>query len=908
MSEATLSTLHRAVVVSGVLGVLLGAMACSDGGSGTSSTDTGPDLLEVGVDAAEGLDTSPEIDTTPVDTGDQDMGGLDTGDQDTEGEDTGGGPDTGEVVYCEPPAPPPEAERITGMNPDGTILTPGGQQLTPAGINTVVTGFLSDVAVDPLGQYAYLSSHGRGGDATQLHVIRLEDGALVQSIPRGGAFYGLEVTPDGRQVWASSGGNGGSVDRFDLDEEGEGPLVLGGSVEVGGFPSGMAMSPEGDRLWVGQFTSGTILEIDTATATETRRFSMGMLSVWDVVYVPGRRELYASDLGGTGIEVVDLDRGEVVAQLEVPTSPAGMAVSPEGDRVWAAVSASDVVVAIDTDTRDVVGRSLVAEDNLVDDEGRPLANSNVNAVWYDAPRGYLYATRGADNAVSVLNADTLEPLGAIPTSWYPTDVMLTPNGQTLVVAEGKGGGAGPDGPSRARIKGSVTLVDIEGLDLEETTAAVERNMTHHRDAFPFVCDDAFPIPTRPDQVSPIEHVVLIVKENKTFDCLFADMDDLDIDIDPSLLRWGQEVTPNQHALARAFNLSDNFYTEARNSDTGHLFLTGTHLTEWVERIWFEKNRAPNGELDLFVIDESAELEKGNFFSHLIDQGISIRVYGEIVGMFVESESGPIPFDFSDQSYPGGPATNYGFRDADKAQYVVDQIAEEGMAQFTFLLLPNDHTVGTEEGRPTPESMVADNDYAVGLFIDALSRSEYWPRTAVFIVQDDPQGCDDHVDSHRSFMMVVSPWARRGYVSHAHNSFLSVFATIERILGVPPIGRPDAAVAPMWDLFMAPPDLTPYDAIERLIPEEVNPPGMPGGKKSAQMDFRSPDRNPELRNVLNAYRLWKMGRLTRAEADRLVAESSYDHEEWDELEEEAEEEIMAFDRDWARYRQWLKDHR
>jgi hypothetical protein len=214
-------------------------------------------------------------------------------------------------------------------------------------------------------------------------------------------------------------------------------------------------------------------------------------------------------------------------------------------------------------------------------------------------------------------------------------------------------------------------------------------------------------------------------------------------------------------------------------------------------------------------------------------------------------------------------------------------------------------VGTTPGAPTPESMIADNDEALGLLVDAISHSPYWEETAIFVVEDDPQGCDDHVDAHRSYMLVISPWARRGYVSHVQASFLSVFATMERMLGVGPMGRPDAAAAPMWDAFTQQADAEPYTTIPRTWPVETNPEHAVGAAASRAMDFSGPDRNPALGEVLEAHWLARTGKLSRDAAERRLADPVRDPERWAELVEEAEEEGARYDRALAAYLDWAR---
>ncbi|MCA9717799.1 MAG: hypothetical protein H6713_38425 [Myxococcales bacterium] len=853
------------------LSLALGVPACGDDGGGTATDSASAGPTTNGATTGDGTS----------ETGSTSEGATSEG--------TGSTSDTGTEEFCLAD-PPPEALRRPGPQDGGPALAVGGRALTPAGPNTILDGFPSGVAVHPLGNVVYISSTGR--EDRRLYVLDLETQAIVQDLDRGESFYGLELAPDGGRLYAT-GGASDLLEYYDLEVDGT--ATKAGEVNVTGYPSGLALSPDGALLWVGTFEASRIVELETATMTEVRTFVLPH-PVWDVVHASGPGELYASDLGGEGIAVVDLATGEVTDELELPTSPAGMVVDPAGARVWAAVSGADRVAAIDTSTHEVVLEAPVAELDYVDMEGAPLANSNVNALSYDDVMDRVYVTRGADNAVSVLDGTTLELLGAIPASWYPSGVALSPDASTLVIAEGKGGGVGPnDGESaKQRWRGSVTFVDLPGLDLADATDTVTESFSRPVDVFPFECDD-FPIPTRPEQTSPIEHVVLIVKENKTFDCVFGDLDpnELDVDVDPSLLRWGETITPNLHELARRYTISDSFFAEAPNSNSGHLYLTATHLTEFAERVYLE-----DGDLAIdegYPILPAALPDVGNFFTHLMDHDVDLRVYGEIVGMLAESKTGKgSVFQHSDAGFPGGTFVNYDIKDEDKALYVAGRIQSGYLASFTYLLLPNDHTVGTTAGKPTPESMVADNDYAVGLIVDAVSKSPFWESSAIFIVQDDPQGCDDHVDALRAFAIVVSPWARRGYVSHAHASFLSVFATLERVLGVPPLGRPDAAAAPLWDMFTPDADFTPYDVIPRQHPEETNSVYTPGATRSAKMDFSGPDLEPELGPLLDAYRLWRLGSITRAEAERRIAAPRLTAAQREALEEEAREEREEYE--------------
>jgi len=786
----------------------------------------------------------------------------------------------------------PEAATLRyGWQDDGSFVAPGGRRIQPAGPTTVLSDMPIDVAVHPDGSVAYLALVSRGDSA--LAVLDLDSLEVLQTLEMSNTHYGLRVDPGGETLYAAGGANG-RVAMIDIEAN----RTLGEvtTVQVEGTPSGLALSEDGGTLWVGAFYEPTLAAIDLQSLQVVQTIDLSG-DAWDLALVPGRDELYVSDLAGETISVVDLDAGEEVAVLTASTSPAGLTVAADGSRVFAAVSNGDAVAVIDTASREIVAEVNVAEGDLLDDDGVPLLNSNVNAVWLDDAGGRLYAARGTDNAVSVLDADTLELLGAVPVAMYPFDLELTPDGR-LVVAEYRGGGVD---------LGSVTVVDVDALDLEQTTTEVVQLFSSPVEQFPMDCDGFFPVPVRPGDESPIEHVVLIVKENKTFDCLFGDMgDELGVDADPGYQRWPSELTPNQRALMRAFNVSDNFYVNARESDSGHLFLTSTHMTHYVEWMWVETSR--NGGSFTWPMEAASTPHVGNFFTHLLDHGRTIRIHGEIVGMFARASDGTQVMEHSDLEYPGGPFYNYSATDEERGRYLGELLQSEGLPDFTFVLFPNDHTAGTTAGMPTPESMVADNDYGVGLFVEALSNSELWESTVVFVLQDDPQGCDDHVNDSRSPLLVISPWAKRGgYVSPTNADYRSVFATIERILDVPPMARADAAAAPLWDLFQPEPDTTPFESIER-VPPEINGEDAFGVAICSQMDFSGPDRSPELTPLLDAYMLWKMGRIGRLEAERRLTEHrmGLDEQEWEELQEEAEEETYAYDAAWRRYEAWAVD--
>ena len=823
-------------------------------------------------------------------------------------------------VVCTPE--PTEAAKAEAGAADGSgVVALGGRRLSTPGTSTAVPGFPSNLVVHPTLPVVFVLSTSI--DDRRILVLNTADGSLVQNVSLDEAYYGITLTADGTRLFVSSGSSR-RVDAFDVNAT-TGEISLAVSTELPILTAGLTLSGDGSRLYVGEAEGNRLLALDTTrlgTADAVVATYTIASGVWDVERIPGTETLVVSSLVTSAIQVIDAATGTVAAPITVGRGPMGLQASADGSRLWVAVSGADELVELRVSDWSITRRVRVVESDVLTRDGEPLLRSNVNDVELSPDGSRLYVTRGVDNAVSVLATSDLSFIGSLPTAWYPSGSAVTPDGSTLVVAEGKGFGSGPNlgRSSKAAIDGTVSFVALQGLDIAATTAEVVSNALRSLTTFPFECDDFFPVPVHEGDYTPIEHVILVVKENKTFDCVFGDIADRGLNVDPTLVQWGADITPNQHAFVDEFALAANFYDEVEDSDMGHITLTAGFLNDFVERAWVESDRS--GMFDAYQVAETTNPTNGNLFTHLMDRGVDFKVYGEITGMFARAGDGRQPFAFSDRAYPGGFFFTMGVRDTDRAEYLIRKMNAGQLATFTYMLLPNDHTGGTTPGNPTPEAQVADNDFAVGRLAEGLSQSEYWKKTAIFVVEDDPQGCEDHVDSHRVFAFVISPWAKRGYISFVNYNFQSVFATITRILGVPPMGRPDAMASPMWDMFTGVPDYTPYVVKPRIVPEDkIRDLKTPGVEESMAMDFSGPDRNEELGTVVQNYRLWKMGRISRAEAQARiergerplpagVSRSAAAHrievlEE--EREEEAEEEFTAFEAEWKAYLKYAEAH-
>jgi hypothetical protein len=221
-----------------------------------------------------------------------------------------------------------------------------------------------------------------------------------------------------------------------------------------------------------------------------------------------------------------------------------------------------------------------------------------------------------------------------------------------------------------------------------------------------------------------------------------------------------------------------------------------------------------------------------------------------------------------------PHTNLKFRgfdldypDIDRAKIFVQDLEEMSrngtMPRFMILRIGSDHTSGTSAGKIAPMSAVADNDAALGMIVEACAKSRFWPKMAIFVLEDDAQNGPDHVDSHRSPAFVISPYTRRGIVDSSFYNTTSMLRTIELILGLRPMTSFDAAAKPMWNAFDAKADTRPWDAEKpRISLDERNGKLAAGAARSAAMDFSEADRidDDELNDIL-----WKALRGTEPPA-------------------------------------------
>jgi DNA-binding beta-propeller fold protein YncE len=751
------------------------------------------------------------------------------------------------------PQPPGSPRQGDDLNA-GPARLPTGATLDPVGGITEVGQFPLAMIAAPEGNHVVLLLNGYRQQGVQ--VVDLATNRVTQTLEQPAAFIGLGFDHAGRTLFAS-GGNQDVVYRYDWRE---GTATLRDSLVLAAkpprrdgtrYPAGLAVSSDDRLLYVAENLADTLAVIELATGRVVQRLPAGRYP-YAVVSGPDGT-VYVSAWGGYEVRVWRPENGRLQAAgvIQVGRHPSAMVQSKDGSRLYVASASTDRVSLVDTRVARVVGELL---DTV---PGSPGEGSTPNALALSADEQRLYVAEADNNAVAVfdLASGGSRLIGRIPVGWYPAALLL--HGDSLLVSNGKGRGTAPnkaDGPGPGRsgrtgytlsqLSGTLSVIPLSGLSPVALTALsgrVARANGWDKSA------------ARPDY-PPFEHVIYLVKENRTYDQVFGDL--RQADGDTSLLFFPRAMSPNHHALAERFGIFDRFFVNAEVSADGHNWSMAAYATDYTEKT-LQQNYSGRGRSYDFQGtnrgvrpadgEDAAEPAQGYLWDLARRRGISFRNFGEFVAERGERSSrvyeGLKPFleAHTDSAFPG---FNLQIPDQLRADVWLRALAgwerDATMPALQILYLPNDHTNGARAGELTPRAYMADNDLALGRVIEALSRSRFWGSTVVFVVEDDAQNGPDHVDSHRAPFLVISAW-NRPRVWHRFTNTTDVMATIEEILTLEHLSQFDAFGRPLRGIFADAPDLTPYQVLRPSVPlTERNPAGGPGSKESAGLDFSLQD--------------------------------------------------------------------
>jgi len=792
---------------------------------------------------------------------------------------------------------------LPGYRPDGSILLPNQWSLRPAGRQIELGDFPVNIALHPDGRFAAVLHCGHGRH--EIAVVDLKQEKVVSRAPVQVAFYGVAFSPDGRTLYCSGAGDE-VVHLFGFKD---GTLTVQPDIRVRdsgerGIPCGLAVSPDGRDLFVANVWGQSVSQLDLSARTnkgdiffapppaasvklpdagrpdeteqeQNKRIEAALdLAGADAPFpyacvVDSRRRcLYVSLWAQSSVAVVDLKSLKVVARWATEEHPNEMALAKSGRWLFVANANRNSVTVIDTSS----GHTAETLDASLSPAALPGSTPNSLALSPDDKKLFVANARNNNVAVfDVSNPGHSRALGFIPVGWYPTSVRVTPDGRHLLVANGKGltSLANPKGPQPGQrgdsstqhitelFPGALSIIDLpRSGDWQEELAPYTSQCyqcSPRAGAAPAGWAANNPVPAEPGRPGPIQYCIYIIKENRTYDQFLGDLPQGNGD--PRLCLFPESVTPNHHKLASDFVLLDNFYVDAQVSADGHEWSMGAYASDFVDKTWplnyghAAGNKYPYPSEGNFPIAAPAN---GYLWDRAREAGVTYRNYGEFIlpgrkaGEPNWTKLAALQGHFDPQYH----VFDLEYPDQKRADRFIEELkrfeAEGEMPRLQIVKLPNDHTEGTRAGALTPTAYMADNDLALGRVVEAVSHSKFWPKTAIFVLEDDAQNGPDHVDAHRSPAFIISPYIRRGAVDSTMYSTSSMLRTMELILGLKPMTQFDAAAMPMFRAFQAAPDLRPYDALPAGVSLETRNTALSwGSDASKKMDFSREDAMDEM---------------------------------------------------------------
>jgi YVTN family beta-propeller protein len=736
-------------------------------------------------------------------------------------------------------------------------------------------GYIGDMTISKDGNYLFAVDQMN----FRLIIIDTRKMRVINSIPVGRFPFGVALTHDEKKVYVAN------VGMFQYSK-------IGKIEETSDFKRALSFPAFGyntEEMKNGIVSDSTCIP-GLGDPNSDMAFSVWAISVEDLANPKVTAKIKTGNLVGQMVDGIPAVGG---------SSPNSLVVT--SDYVFASNGNNDNITVID-----IKSDSIVKEISLKPDETLKHFRGVIPFGLAVSPdEKQLFVAEAGINAIGVIKLPSFNVAGHIPAGWFPSKLKVTPDGKNIVVTNAKGYGSGPNGGKEFReggegtyignlMKGSVSVIEIPSeKELKKMTAQVTEN-NFRKDKASILLKDRIdnPIPIFGGQKeSPIKHIVFISKENRTYDEVFGQMEKGEGD--PSIARYGHSVSfsnmaktikienatimANHLKLASQFAIGDNFYVDSDVSADGHRWLVNTYPNEWVEtctpasyggnRNYKPASKAPgslsmNGAAGAIYPEEYNE--SGSMWDHLERNKIDFFNFGfsvmfepafydpsyKVTGI-KQFANFPVPAPLFSRTSRQYATYNMSIPD----QYRVTQFIKEfnmkwmvegkTMPQLLTVIVPNDHGADErpEAGYPFRESYMVDNDLAVGRIVEFLSHTPYWKNMAIVITEDDAQNGVDHIDAHRSILMVISPYAKKNYVSKVHYSFGSIFKTFWNVLGLPYLNQYDAGATDFSDLFTGVPDFTPYTALPPDIrifnPEKVLTP------LDENFDWESLDKSPVL---------------------------------------------------------------
>jgi YVTN family beta-propeller protein len=751
------------------------------------------------------------------------------------------------------------------------VHLPNGWSLTPAGKSLPLGDLPLNVAISNLRHFAAVTNNGQSTQTIQLFDANTDQQLDEVVIRRS---WGGLVFSDNEKYLYASGGNDNWILQYKIHKN---KLVPSDTFKLGPrypkaeiSPTGIALDDRHHLLYVVTKEDNSLYVIDLYDHKTIQQLPLGSEG-YTCMLSPDKAELYITLWGADKVLVYDTKKNIFTESIAVGDNPNDMCLSKNGQFLYVANANDNNVSVIDIRARKVVETLNAA---LYPTQ---LSGSTSNGVALSDDNNTLFIANADNNCLAVFdvsNPGHSVSKGFIPTGWYPTCVRVVE--KKLYVSNGKGFSsfANPKGPNPVNKKeavgihegdstgpktiqyigggllmGTMSIIPIPTeQQLSVYAQAVYHNTPYKKEAERQAAGVAAgnPVPQKVGDASPIKHVFYIIKENRSFDQVLSDVPGANGDT--SLLLFGEKITPNQHAIAKQFVLLDNFYVDGEVSADGHNWSMGAYATDYMEKNW----PTSYGRRGLGA-KSNTRLNKLYLWDVANGAGVSYKTYGEFAskkGATIPVLEGHYATDFEGFNLHVRDTVRYRNweKDFDKL------VASNSLPQLLTVRFGNDHTEGMAAGRPSPFAHVADNDLAIGMFIEHLSKSPVWKESVVFMLEDDAQNGPDHVDAHRSPAYIAGGFVKRNFTDHTMYTTSSMLRTIELILGMPPMTQYDAAAAPMWRCFNKQPDVTPFTSLPANVNlNDVNPGGTKLAALSKGLDFSKEDVVPD--QVMNTI-TWK----------------------------------------------------
>jgi YVTN family beta-propeller protein len=740
------------------------------------------------------------------------------------------------------------------------VMLPNGWNLTPAGKQLPLGDLPLNMAISHDQKLIAVTNNGYGRQCVQIfdtrRNVKTDDKTIKAS------WYGLCFSPDGKRLYASAG-NINQIMIYDVDKKGN--INLADSIVMGKpwptkiSPAGIAIAPKTNQLYVVTRWDNSLYIYDLNDKHLIRKEPLGGEG-YSVVISKDGEYAYASCWGHEEVVIWNINKENWEKRIKVGSHPNEMCIDEKHHRLFVANADDNSVSVINLN-------NLQVEETLnAALYGSTLSGSTTNGLCIANDGKKLVVANADNNCLTLFDISHIgqsRGIGFIPVGWYPTNVKCTRN--KLWVTNGKGlrSKANPNGPRPIDLKvnyghhtgdknktkgveyiaklflGAMSIIDMPNeAQLKEYTLQVFNN-TPYTGKSTFKSANNYsqdilnkneirknsPIPQVIGEKSPIKYVFYIIKENRTYDQILGDMSQGNGD--STLTIFGRKYTPNLHKLAQDYVLLDNFYVNAEVSCDGHNWTMGAYANDYLEKTWPSYY---SGRGDVYSGEGGHHMgnNKSGFFWDLCKNGgVSYRSYGEFLSrkkIKDEKTPGPIQADIpvlKEHFCPTFEPWSLEVRDTVRYRQWATEfdslLSVSKVPKFNTVRFGGDHTEGMKLGRPSPYAHVADNDLAVGMFIEHLSQSPIWKEAVVFIIEDDAQNGADHVDAHRSTVYIAGGMVKHHYVDSTPYTTSSILRTMELILGLPPMSQYDAAAQPVWRCFTNNVDLTPY----RCLPENIS---------------------------------------------------------------------------------------